>query len=428
MAPSSNVSDSHSHLSRSWRGLTPVRTESRGPHRFLTGFISSITSLIQSPNQCCCPTMQETRPDRPFADHVQSRYGNSQSWLTKFLRQGYAARYWEPRNPWIDIYILDTVEGAVASQSFQPHRTGNVDAAFLDALNTRPPNSKSRLIMIQAGQLGDTNGAYLDAIGWQYKLDPHFFCAHLQGALYLTEGERIGGPPKLPLLLASERDYLTVVTDSNSYLNATVLDGNDNTTTGLAHSLNFSITPANLGFCEVILLGLDYFDSRITTLKDYLTDPMQSPKEAILAADAHPCDFLLHYVTMSLRDSASLARQHGRIEPQSPQDRHPTSFTWEWNQATLRNLLQSRNSIARFVDRKYSDPQKDKPRLAQTISDFDEVIAETRENASQLHSMLQNHIGAQAINEAQKSLEQADAVRKYGLHIFHAAGYIFLPW
>ena len=53
----------------------------------------------------------------------------------------------------------------MSCQDFQPRRTGEVDAAFLAALSARLPGSKTRLVMVQGGQLGDTNGAYIDAIG-----------------------------------------------------------------------------------------------------------------------------------------------------------------------------------------------------------------------------------------------------------------------
>jgi hypothetical protein len=173
-------------------------------------------------------------PRRPYADWVERTHGEKQSWLVRFLRRGYATRYWEPRDPYIDIYILDTVEGVVHSQNFRPYRSGEVDSAFVTALAIRRANSKTRLVMVQGSQLGDTNAAYLDAIGWQYQIDPHFFCTHLQDALYLTEGRQIVGPVRLPVWLPTENDCMTAVTDSNSYANIIILK-NDGLTTSMYH-------------------------------------------------------------------------------------------------------------------------------------------------------------------------------------------------
>jgi hypothetical protein len=161
---------------------------------------------------------------RPYADLIHSAHGASQSWLVNFLRSGYNTRKLETRDPYIDISILDSVDGVMSCQDFRPHRTGEVDAAFRSALSSHLPGSKTRLVLVQGGQLGDTNAAYIDAIGWQYRLDPKFFCTHFQDALYLTEGSQISGPPHLPAPLPYEKYYITIVTDAlYSFATATIM-------------------------------------------------------------------------------------------------------------------------------------------------------------------------------------------------------------
>jgi hypothetical protein len=161
---------------------------------------------------------------RPYADLIHADHGASQSWLVNFLRSGYNTRKSESCDPYISISILDSVDGVMSCQDFRPHRTGEVDAAFRSALSSRPPESKTRLVLVQGGQLGDTNAAYIDAIGWQYRLDPKFFCTHFQDALYLTEGSQLSGPRRLPAPLPYEKDYITVVTDTlNSFATATIM-------------------------------------------------------------------------------------------------------------------------------------------------------------------------------------------------------------
>lgn len=164
-----------------------------------------------------------TQSRRPYADYVEATYGNTQRWLVKFLRDGYATRYWERRDPHIDIHIVDNIGGTLLCQSFRPYRVGEVEPRFTEALDNRLLDSKTRLLLFQCGQLGDTNSAYLDAIGLKFQLHPLFFCAHLQGTLYLTESHQLMGSTKLPIALPSEADWISVVTDSNSFMTAHVL-------------------------------------------------------------------------------------------------------------------------------------------------------------------------------------------------------------
>ncbi|KAH7109001.1 hypothetical protein B0J13DRAFT_614540 [Dactylonectria estremocensis] len=186
---------------------------------------------------------QATGLNRPYADFVQSVHGDSQSWLVNFLRKGYSIRYWEPRDPHIDIYILDSTDGLMSSQHFRPHRSDEVDVLFLEALDARPPNSKTRLVLVQGGQLGDMNAAYLDAIGWHYWLDPLFFCTHLQDALYLAERAKWTGPRRLPVALPSENDHITVVTETlNSFATAAILKNEGLTTNNAYHLVGSTVS------------------------------------------------------------------------------------------------------------------------------------------------------------------------------------------
>lgn len=162
------------------------------------------------------------------------------------------------------------------------------------------------------------------------------------------------------------------------------------------------------------MLGVDYFDSRVNRLQNELMNESLFPRINVVAAPTKHCDFLLPYVQSSLEHSARLAQRHGRIKPELEQDRKPSSFDWEWNQSNYRNLLESKNSIMRHFQKHHGNLQSTSSRLRAIIVDYDSLIQETRENASQLQSMLQNHTSRQAIKEAQKSLDQADAVRRYG--------------
>ncbi|KAM3428746.1 hypothetical protein MY4824_008657 [Beauveria thailandica] len=340
---------------------------------------------------------------RPYADLIQSTHGESKSWLVNFLRKGYNIRHWEPRNPYIDIYILDTTDGTMSCQHFRPHRSDEADALFLTALGARPSNSKTRLVLVQVGHLGDMNPAYLDAIGWCYRLDPHFFSTILQDALYLSEGERFGGLARLPVTLPSENGHITVATDTlGSFANAAIMKSD--------------------GLNTIVLLGLDHSGNRIETLQRCLMDVTIFSKGGIVAADVNPCDFLLPYIRGSLKEIAERSRRHSHIQPKQRGHRQPSTFQWEWNQADYRNLLRTKSSISRFLERDYATSFQGKPQLVSVIQDYDFLIAETRENAAQLQGLLQNETSRQALMETKKSLEQADAVRRITI-----VGIVFIP-
>ena len=159
-----------------------------------------------------------------YADHVEATYGSSQQWLVNFLRRGYCRRYWEPRDQFIQIHILDSVNDVMQEQTFKAMRSGPVEAAFLSALRSQPAASKTRLILAQCGQLGDTNGAYIDAIAGQLKLDPMFLCAHFQRCLYLTESSGFLGATQLSITIPSERDFISVREGGeNSHMTAAII-------------------------------------------------------------------------------------------------------------------------------------------------------------------------------------------------------------
>ena len=162
------------------------------------------------------------------------------------------------------------------------------------------------------------------------------------------------------------------------------------------------------------MLGVDYFGSRVKTLRNELMNESLFPRLNVVAAASTPCDFLLPYIQSSLEHSAQLVQSHGHIEPKLELERTPSSFDWEWNQSNYRNLRGSKNSIVRYFQKHRGNLQSTSSRFRAIIVDYDSLIQETRENASQLQSMLQNHTSRQAIKEAQKSLDQADAVRRYG--------------
>jgi hypothetical protein len=157
---------------------------------------------------------QTAESNRPYADFVESTSGKTQSWLVEFLRQGYRYRRWSWPEPYIDIYILDSIDGSLASQHFRPHHLDEVSSQFQTALTSQPLESNSRILLIQGGQLCDMNVAHLDAIGWHFRLDPSFFCAYAQAALYVSEDHLSSGPTQLPVSLPSENNFITFATNT----------------------------------------------------------------------------------------------------------------------------------------------------------------------------------------------------------------------
>ena len=174
-----------------------------------------------------------------YADYVASAYGDwfdTHSWLVNFLRNGYPGRCWERQAPEIEIYVLDSVNDILESRSFIAPRRGPVDQAFLDVLHEPSSKRRTRLVMLQCGQLGDTNHSYIDAIGLHYMLDPFFFSAHFERCRDVCEGGNLNRPSP-PVLLPSEQRFLQTITDSFSHMTAAWKMSGDERTCKVALSL-----------------------------------------------------------------------------------------------------------------------------------------------------------------------------------------------
>ena len=160
---------------------------------------------MSSPSTTPSPTPDnDDRPTHPYADYTEAKYGKEQEWLIKFLRNQHPYAPWGYGDQTVNIRILDSCDGAISAQTFQAQQSGEVDDSFRRALNERPQNSKIRLVLLEGGRLGDTNGAYVDAIGWQYRLDPFFFCKYFQHASCRTTTSGWIRPPQLPIPLPSK--------------------------------------------------------------------------------------------------------------------------------------------------------------------------------------------------------------------------------
>jgi hypothetical protein len=86
---------------------------------------------------------------------------------------------------------------------------------------------RTRLVLLQCGQLGDTSGSYIDAIGLHYMLNPYFFSAHFELCRQLNKAGSII-QSHAPALLPPERHFLQIVPDSNSHMTATwKISGNE---------------------------------------------------------------------------------------------------------------------------------------------------------------------------------------------------------
>ena len=348
---------------------------------------------------------------RPYADLVEATYGQKHSWLVKFLRQGYSHRHWDGRAPFTNIYILDSVDGVLRGQIFEGHRSGEVHDAFLDALNMRPSNSKTRLVLLQGSQIGDTNGAYIGAIGWKYQLDPFFLSSHFRQNLQLDEGTRLGFLTELPLPLPSKADYMTIATSSHSFMTTKVTShGGQTTGEFMPDNSEDSLHTPDQSFI-VIMLGVDYFlPHRVTDLYNYLLDTGRFPQPKVVAADTEPCHFLLEYIQESLGEIYSKTRILGEFTPQTER-LILTPYNWELNMSKYRFLIDSKESITRYVQRSHVVSESECC-LIQTLPDYEHTITESRANSIQLQIQFQNYSSSKALEETEKSLEQADAVRR----------------
>jgi hypothetical protein len=163
-------------------------------------------------------------PYNTYADYVASNYGDGwgrYSWLVNFLRKGYVA-YREPERSRhiLKIHVLDVRDDALKSRTFSASRSGPVDPSFLTVLSERSKERKVRLILVQCPALGDINVPYIDAIGLRYMLHPSFFSAQFELGRNIKEADNIFRE-SAPVLLPSERRFLQIITDRNSFMTAT---------------------------------------------------------------------------------------------------------------------------------------------------------------------------------------------------------------
>lgn len=175
-------------------------------------------------------------------------------------------------------------------------------------------------------------------------------------------------------------------------------------------SLLPAVMTANGRFPLVIMLGFDHFGNRIKDLQNRISTFSQN---MIAAADMYPCDYLLFYIQESLKTIAERSRPYSFLNPEIERRHRPSTYDWESNQGQYRNLLRSQGTMSRYLQRNYSLDHANWPILASTLQDYEVLITETKENATQLQGLLQNYTSIQAIKESQKGFEQADAVRRY---------------
>ncbi|KAH0539016.1 hypothetical protein FGG08_004410 [Glutinoglossum americanum] len=339
-----------------------------------------------------------------YADYVASVYGvryGGFAWLVGFLRKGYEVRFWEYQQPQIEIHVLDSVNDTLESWSFVAPRRGPVDQSFLNVLRKPPSERRTRLILLQCGQLGDTNGSYIDAIGLHYLLDPYFFSAHFDLCRDLTESGIIGrsyGPSALP----SGRRFLQIVTDrKNSFMTAT-----------------WRISSQERTF---IVLGLDHSNpDRLTKLRDELLKDNSPIKTRIY--DENPADYLFPYVRDSARAAASLCNRHAHFDA-DPDGIHGASpFTWQWNQSNRRALISSMNSLARFVAYPEIDTGVRPLKLRSLLPDYAALIKEAEVTGLDFQGLLQQRANSAAMEETKRGIAQADSVRRLALVAF-----VFIP-
>ncbi|KAL5345536.1 hypothetical protein ACLOAV_009286 [Pseudogymnoascus australis] len=339
-----------------------------------------------------------------YADYVASTYGdnyNEQGWLVRFLRQSYNIRYGERRQPNIEIHVLDSFDDNLQSQSFIALRRGPVDQRFLDILR-RPLGSsdssqrRTRLLLLQCGQLGDTNGSYIDAIGLHYMLNPYFFSAHFELCRDLPESGSFVRT-FAPALLPSERPFLQIVTDNNSHM-----------------TMSWEISDTE---CTFIILGLDHYGpGRLTKLRDELQ--RKSPSELRMLNES-PADFIFPYIRDSARAAASLCARHAHIRSRAtsviPSD-------WEWNQSNRRALITSKTNLTRVLENPKIDPILKSVNLRTLLLDYAALIDETEVISSDIQGLLQQKANEASIEEMKRGLAQTDSVRRLTLVAF-----VFIP-
>ena len=136
---------------------------------------------------------------------------------------------------------------------------------------------------------------------------------------------------------------------------------------------------------------------------------MSQERDAILAADVNPCDFLLPYIKQHLREAASW---------QDTVDfrklRHGGFRELEWQECMRRcqSLEYPMESIAAYLQRYHQDSGKPRSGMYETLSDFDILIAKVKKRILLLDKLIQHQANEQTSLEARKSLHQEDAVRR----------------
>ena len=157
-----------------------------------------------------------------YADYLETKFGSSHYWLIKFLREGVDKPVdCNSEQSCMDIHIVDSINGTLKDQSFKI-LPGDRDApTFLAVLEARPASVQTRLILVQAKQLGHINGAYIDAIASHFMLSPFFLSAYVQLCLRSSQKTHLAGS-QLPVLLPSERAFLQLVQDDHSHMTAAI--------------------------------------------------------------------------------------------------------------------------------------------------------------------------------------------------------------
>ncbi len=162
---------------------------------------------------------------------------------------------------------------------------------------------------------------------------------------------------------------------------------------------------------QVILLGFDYHTGEnITELFKYLVDQRCFPAKSIDAADLNPCDYMLHYVKKSLKQAAFDLQDDLNSKSETPRWSRPDK--WKKYMERCRDLVNSKESIARYFRKHPNTTDRKSSRLYETLDDYHYLIRDLKEESSQQQKLVQYDVSTQAIEEARKSLEQADAVRR----------------
>lgn len=349
--------------------------------------------------------------DGPYARHVESTSGSTHLFLISFLRDGYPRHYSDSRRPYVEIHIVDSVNGTLKDQLFKAPRRGAVDSIFLSALKDSSSNIRTRLILVQGMQLADLNGAYIDAIGAQFMLDPYFFSAHLDLCRRLTDSA--SGRVGLPVLLPSERHFLQIVQDDYSHMTVALkkVEGRNTSKFVLQNSQIQSI-PDRYLFFVVIVLGMDlYHRERVTALRNELLK--EYSRDDVITADESPANYLYPYVRDSARSAASLCHEHSEIKLEVDPDEMGSPFhRWHWNQANRRALITSMRNLTKFSnDPVFNDPAKPS-KLLPLLGDYAALIKETEVIGLDMQGHLQQIISIQTIEETKRGLQQADSVRR----------------